>query len=129
MCYQMQEKGCGICDINMEGKSYTFKNPETKFRMNKILNCNSKNVVYIIECNKCKEINIGSTQALNTRISLHESNIKITRNRKLNVSKHLYKCSQGKFKVKPIFQTKDYTIHQIKEKNFIVKFKLTLNKT
>ena len=26
----------------MEGKSYTFKNPETKFKINKNLSCNSK---------------------------------------------------------------------------------------
>ena len=28
-------KRCKICDIIIEGKSYTFKNPETKFKMNK----------------------------------------------------------------------------------------------
>ena len=67
------------CDIIIEGKSYTFKNPETKFKINEDLSCNSKkkkkkkNVVYIIECNECKEIYIGSTQAL----SLHRSNINI----------------------------------------------------
>ena len=69
------------------------------------LSCISKNIVYIIECNKCKELYVGSTQALNTRISLHKSNIKITENRKLNVSKHLYECSQGEFKIMPIMTT------------------------
>ena len=72
-----------------EGKSYTFKNPETKFRINKNLSCNSKNLVYIIECSRSKEIYIKSTQALNTRTSLHMSNIKIEENRKLNVSKYV----------------------------------------
>ena len=43
-----------ICDIIIEGKSNTFKNPETKFTTNKNLTCNSKNGVYIIECNECK---------------------------------------------------------------------------
>ena len=66
----------------IEGKSYTFKNPKTKFKINKNLSCNSKNVVYIIECSECKEIYIGSTQALNTRTSFHRSNIKIEENRK-----------------------------------------------
>ena len=87
----------------------------------------SKNLVYIIECSKCKEIYIGSTQALNTRTSLHRSNIKIEGNRKLNVSKHLCKCSQGKFKIMPIYQT-NYMLLQIKEKNFIDEFKPKLNK-
>ena len=71
----------------------------------------------------------GSTQALNTRISLHRSNIKITVNRKLNVSKHLCEYSQGEFKIKPIYKIKDYTLLQINEKKFIDKFKPKLNKT
>ena len=40
---------------------------------NKNLSYKSKNLEYIIECNKFKEIYIGSTQALNTRTSLHKS--------------------------------------------------------
>ena len=40
-----------------------------------------KKTVYKIECNKCKEVYIGSAQALNSRISLHKSNIKIPENR------------------------------------------------
>ena len=35
-------KQCKICDIIIEEKSYTFKNPETKFKINKDLSCNSK---------------------------------------------------------------------------------------
>ena len=72
-----KNKRCKICDIIIEDKSYTFKNPETKFKINKNLSCNSKNVVYIIECSESKEIYIGSTQALNIRTSLHKSNIKM----------------------------------------------------
>ena len=123
------DKRCKICDIIIEGKSYNFKNPETKFKIDKTLSCNSKNIVYIIECNECKEIHIGSTQALNTRTSLHKSNIKIEENRKSNVSKRLYQCSQSIFKIMPNYQTNDYMLFQIKEKNFMDKFKSKLNKT
>ena len=104
-----------------------FKNPETKFKINKHLSSNSKNVAYIIECSKCKELYIKSTQALNTRTSVHRSNIKI--NRKLKVSKHLYEWSQGVCKIMPIYQTNDYTLLQIKEKKFINRFKPKLDKT
>ena len=48
-------KRCKICNIIIEGKFSTSKNPEMKFKINKNLSCNSKNVVYIIECSKCKE--------------------------------------------------------------------------
>ena len=112
-----------------EGKSYSFKNQETKFKINEDLSCNSKNVVYIIKYSECKEIYIGSRQALNTRTSLHRSYIKIEENRKLDVLKHLYQTSQGKFEIMPIYQTNDYKLLQIKEKKFIVKFKPKLNKT
>ena len=37
-----KNKRCKICDIIIEGKSYIFKNPETKFKINKNLSCNSK---------------------------------------------------------------------------------------
>ena len=57
------------------------------------------------------------------------SNMKIEENRKLDVSKQLYQCSQIKFKIMPIYQTNVYTLLQIKEKNFIDKFKPNLNKT
>ena len=113
----------------IEDKSYTFKSLETKFKINKYLSCNSKNVVYRIECSKCKEIYIGSTQALNTRTSLHKSNIKIEENRKLNVSKHLYQCSRGEDNIMQIYQNNDYTLLQINERNFIDRFKPKLNKT
>ena len=56
---------CKVCDIIIEVKFYTFKNIENKFKINKKkLSCNSQKVVYIIECNECKEIYIGSTQPL-----------------------------------------------------------------
>ena len=72
-----------------------------------------------MECSECKEIYIGSTQVLNTRISLHKSNSKIEENRKLNVSKHLYQGSRRRFKIMPIFYTNDYTLLQINKNNFI----------
>ena len=101
------DKWCKICYITIERKSSTFKNPETKFKINKGLSCYSKNVIYIIECSKCKEIYIRSTQSLNIRTSLPWSNIKIKENGKLNVSPHLHKCRQGEFEIMPIYQTND----------------------
>ena len=83
----------------------------------------------MVECREYKEIFIGSTHVLNTRISLHRSNIKIEENRKLNVLKHLYQCRRCKFEIMPIYQIDYYTLLQIKEKNFSDKFKPKLNKT
>ena len=69
------------------------------------------------------------TKNLNTRISLHKRNIKIEINRKLFVSKYMFECSHGLFKTIPIFQTDNYNLLQINEKDSIEKYKPTLNKT
>ena len=63
-------------------------------------------------------------QALNTRISLHKSNIKLPENKKLNVSKHLYECSNSAFKTIPMYPTDDYTYLQIKGKKLHSKSRL-----
>ena len=72
---ESNNKRCKIYDIIREGKFYTFKNPDKRFKINKDLSCNSKNVAYKIVRSKCKEIYTGSTNT-NTRTSLYRSNIK-----------------------------------------------------
>ena len=49
-----KNKKCGICNIIIEGKSYNFENPKTTFIINKNSRCNSKRIVYVIKCCKCK---------------------------------------------------------------------------
>ena len=49
-------KRCGICNIIIEEKSYTFKNSKTIFIMNRNLNSKSKNIVYVIKCTNWHEI-------------------------------------------------------------------------
>ena len=56
-----KNKRRGSCNIVIEGKSYIFENPKIKFIISINLSCHSKNVVDIIECNKCKEVHIRST--------------------------------------------------------------------
>ena len=55
-------------------------------------------------------------QALNYRVSLHNSKIKLPEITENYVPIHLYKCSNGIFKIMPIYQTDDYSTLQIKEK-------------
>ena len=82
----MEEKRYGVCNIIIKAKSYTFENLKTKFIINRILKNNSKNVDCLIKCNKCKEVYVDSTQALNTRISLNKNNINLQENKKLNTN-------------------------------------------
>ena len=48
-------------------------------------------------------------------MSLHESDIELLKNRKLYVSKYLYECSNGGFKIVPIYQTDDNSLLHIKK--------------
>ena len=108
---------------------FQFKHSGINFEIKRNLTCTSKNVVYVIQCDECKEEYIGSTKQLNQRISLHKSNIKLPQNRVLFVSKHIFECSKGNFKVMPIYQTDDYSMITIKEQSFIDKHKPMLNRT
>ena len=124
-----KNKRCKICDIIIEGKHFMFKHSGSYFEIKRNLTCTSKNVVYVLQCDKCKEEYIGSTKQLNQRISLHKSNIKLPQNRILFVSKHIFECSKGNFRVMPIYQTDDYSMITIKEQNFIDRFNPLLNRT
>ncbi len=91
---------------NIDKKEYPlhFKNPETKFRRNE--DCNSKSRTNV------KKHTYDQHNSSLSRISLHKSNFEIAKNRKLNVSKHLYECSQCNFEVLSIYETNDYTLFQ-----------------
>ena len=122
-------KRCKVCDIIIEGRTFKFKNSSSLFYIKRVLNCNSKNVIYVILCENCKEEYIGCTQSLNHRVALHKSNIKLPQNRNLFVSKHIFQCSNGNFKIMPIYQTDDYSNITLKEQDFIDKYKPLLNRT
>ena len=66
---------------NNRGIIITFKDSKKTFIMNKNLRCNLKNVIYMTECENCKQTYIGCTKNFNNRISLHKSNIKIKINK------------------------------------------------
>ena len=123
------DRRCKVCEILIEGKVFKFKNCHTEFEVKRNFTCNSKNVVYVIQCDRCKEEYIGSTQQLNHRVALHKSNIKIPQNRILFVSKHIYECSNGHFHIMPLYQSDNYSLLTIKEQYFIDKFKPSLNRT
>ena len=121
-------KRCGVCNILIEGSSYSFKNTPKPFEIRRDLTCNSKNVIYVIECTNCREQYIGCTNSLNHRVALHKSNVRIPNNMNLFVSKHLFECNDGDFKIIPIYQTEDYNILTPKEQECITKYKPSLNR-
>ena len=126
--FKCNKPRCGICNILKEGDSYTFQDRKT-FHIRRHLTCESQNVVYVLECERCHENYIGSTTLqLTKRITLHRSQIKNEQYRTLFVSQHLSNCSNGNFFVLPIFQAKNENLLLLEEERLINLFKPTLNR-
>ena len=85
-------KTCACC-INMKFCNQFFTSTVTK-RIYKIINhehiltCNSKNIIYLITCNKCKIQYVGETiQMLKMRMNKHRSDIR-SKIANTHISKH-----------------------------------------
>ena len=67
-------KQCLACPFIMEGKD--IKSGKLTWKINKPVNCQTSNIIYMIECNKCNEKYIGETERqLKFRISEHKGYI------------------------------------------------------
>ena len=120
---------CGLCPILIEGDSYTFPSTGEIFEIKRDLTCCSKNVIYILECIRCRSTYIGSTSLkLSVRMNVHRSQIKRDVYRFLNVSEHIHKFSENKFKVMPIYQNDNIQQLLAREIQFIEKYKPDLNR-
>ena len=76
--------GCEVCPFVRKGKE--LKNPlnNKTIRINANVDCNSKNTVYCIFCNKqgCNQIYIGQSQReLKTRFSEHKTSVRTRANK------------------------------------------------
>ena len=125
--FKCNKPRCGTCNIIKEGNLYTFQD-KTTFEIRRHLTCESQNVVYVLECQKCHENYIGSTTlTLTRRMTLHRSQIKNEQYRILSVSQHLHSCSDGNFFVLPILQAKNETLLLLQEERLISSIKPKLN--
>ena len=93
------------------------------------MNCKSKNVLYIITCDKCSLQYVGKTHTtLARRNTLHRQHIMHPNYRKLEMSKHIDECGNKKYSIVPFYKlSDDRNDGDVKEKYFIQKFKPALN--
>ena len=90
--------------------------------------CNSKFVIYTLICDNCDKKYIGECSEVRQRMNLHKSDIKLHQNRKLQVSKHIHNCADGKFKFCIIYQSDSNVLkRRTVEKHFIETYKPSLN--
>ena len=85
------------------------------------MSCKSKEIIYIIICPKCESFRIGTTENLRNRVTLQKHHIRQEEFIHLAVSEHLSECSEGDFKIMPIYQCINTSrlMRETKEKRFI----------
>ena len=122
---------CHSCIYHTAGyirptKSFTFgRNKEFTWEYNRFFDCNSCDVIYLVQCANCWKFYIGETGDLKERTCLHKSNAKHPHNancRKL--SEHLHHCSSAEpqFYIYPFYYVEDRQQRRFIEKRFIARF-------
>jgi hypothetical protein len=125
-------QNCTACPYIKEGKSIKI-NKRTDWKINKKVDCNSYNIVYLIECNKnnCKEKYIGETKRpLKFRLADHRGYI-VNKNTNQATGLHfnLPGHSLANLKITVIEQVKkrDEIYRKEREKFYISKFNTYYN--
>ena len=116
---QCKQINCSLCPQHLLTKSTfsTSKKPHTTYRIRHNFSCSSKNLIYLITCNKCKKQYVGyTTKELRTRINHHRSNIRT--NQQIYISKHfnLQNHTIADMIVQPIDQANNTTeLHKLEQ--------------
>lgn len=122
---------CQLCDIIITGSSIVFHPNNFKFSIKCNMTCNSKNCLYVVECQGCKQMYIGETNNLRLRTNLHRDHS--NKNIGLGVSRHIFSCtrtiSSQKFHIMPFYKmsSDDSVKRRTMEEYFIKKLKPQLN--
>ena len=94
---------CNSCDICrhylVAERKFTSKVTGKTYFIKGDLSCNSKNVIYLTICDKCKDEYIGSAVDFKTRYRVHKSDIK-TKKKRCVTSRHFNEkclCSTSPF--------------------------------
>ena len=87
------QKGCYLCkNYLVNTKTFSSYHTSQQFSVNLDMDCNSKDVIYLINDKICRLSNVGcTTDSLKTRFSNHKSHIKYNK-RTCELSKHFSDC-------------------------------------
>lgn len=82
-----QIRGCNCCLYIKETSEFISNHNDNVYDIQGKITCNSKNVLYLIECKRCGDQYIGETgQKLNVRLAHHVSDIRL--GKKTQVAEH-----------------------------------------
>ena len=94
---------CKLCLCILEVDSVLFSNSGVNFKIKTNMDCTTRNVIYSLFCNLCKQSYIGETVCLRDRVNTHRNNSKSEENAVMRVSRHLCDCGEG-IKVCPLLK-------------------------
>jgi len=118
-------KECTACPYIQEGK-FVKINGQTQWKINKRVNCESKNLIYMIECSECKLRYIGETKrTLKERLSDHRGYVfkeKTDQATGLHFNQPGHNLSNIKITVLEKVKTEEDSYRKEREKYFINKF-------
>ena len=120
--FKCNRANCALCDYLAEGHSFNFKSKT--FYVKETMSCYVKNVIYVLQCNGCKENDIGQTgNKLRSRRTMHAQQIRDPSTGQVPLSEHIDICcrSDPKFTMFPFFKmhSKSISARLAKEKHFI----------
>lgn len=123
---------CGLCTHLLEGDTFHF-NCGRAFKIFQSMNCDVKNVIYVMRCCGCHQEYIGETgDFLRKRVTVHNQQIRDPKTRMLKVSAHIDSCAARhtpKYHIFPFYKmkTENSNCRKTKELFFIRTLKPQLN--
>ena len=119
---------CKLCLCILQVDTVLFSNSGVNFKIKTNMDCTTRNVIYSLFCNLCKQSYIGETVNLRSRVNAHRNNSKTVDNAVMQVSKHICNCGQG-FIVCPLLKVnRECKITRlVKEDNLVKLLKPDLN--
>ena len=90
-------KNCAYCDLMNDTTGNTFTSNQTKstHRLRQIVDCESRWVVYMVTCKRCKMQGVGSTNNLKKRIAIYKSTITNKCQGKCGIDHHFLQDDHG----------------------------------
>ena len=109
----LEEKGIFVCNRKCQmcqnkhlipGKHFHCTVTKKNYTIKQHLDCNVRNVIYLITCNTCQKQYVGSTTNFKTRFTLYKSDIKLLK-KSCTCIQHFGKFhSWSDFRIQPIEQ-------------------------
>ena len=128
------KKKCGTCKYLGETQKTNFHRSKKfkTFKIKKHFECTSRNLIYKITCNGCREYYIGMTKKLRSRVSGHKFCLFNSNYRLQKLHKHIHECAKNQripFSIIPFYKCKRDTniVRLATESYFIRKLRPLLN--